>query len=305
MTKLLFSIALLIGLGEVCASVIVVDANGHGDYTSISDGISNSTSGDTIYVTGASASYGNFSLNSPRTFIGNGYYGQSLGYTAASTIGNITLNSGASATVFSNLEIGNITFNESTITFDACRIYGSFSVGSSISNITYRKCLFTSTLSLQSASVTFENCIFNYASAGNMITVTTVGVSFDYCTFYDGNLSLNTSTINNSIVNSTRVVQSPVVATDGAGGNKVDTESNLLFEVTLGQDAFFQLQPGSPGKTSSTEASESGAFGFPSAQPEDIYRLSGLPTIPKITLLEHASTGNTGSNLSIRVQATN
>lgn len=304
MKKLLFSIGILIGLGKVCASVIVVDLNGQGDYTSISDAITNSVSGDTIYVVGASASYGNFSLSTPRTFIGNGYYGQSLGYSSASTLGNITLNAGASTSVFSNVEIGNITFNESNISFDACRINGSFTIGSGISNVSFSKCLFTSTMNIQSASVSFENSIFNYPGAGNMITVPTVGIAFDYCTFYDGNLSLNASTINNSVINTTRVIQSPVIATDGSAGNKVDSEANILFETSMGNDAFFQLQVGSPGKISSLEATESGAFGFPSGQPEDVYRLSGLPLIPRIASLEYGTAGTTGSGISIRIQAT-
>ena len=304
MKKLLFSIGILIGLGEVCATVVVVDSNGQGDYTSIADGITNSAVNDTIYVVGSTASYGNFSLNTPRTFIGNGYYGQSLGYAAASTLGNITLNAGATGSVFSNLEIGNITFSESNITFDACRIYGSFTIGSGISNIAFSKCLFNSTISIQNASATFDNSIFNYTGAGNMVTVSTVGIAFNYCTFYDGNLSLNTSTINNSVVNTTRVSQSPTIATDGADGNKVDTEANILFETSLGNDAFFQLQSGSPGKTSSSDATESGAFGFPTGQPEDAYRLSGIPLIPRITSMEHGSTATTNSNLSIRIQAT-
>lgn len=304
MKKLLFTIGILIGLGEVCANIVIVDSSGHGDYTTINDGISNSVSGDTIYVVGASTSYGNFIVSTPRTFIGNGYYGQSLGYASASTLGNITVNSGAATSVFASLEIGTITFNESNLTFNACRIYGSATIGSGISNVTFSQCLFTSTLNVQSASVAFENSIFNYVGAGNMITVTGVAISFDYCTFYDGNLSLNTSTINNSVVNSTRVSQSPTIATEGLNGNKVDTESNVLFETGLGQDAFFQVQSGSPGMTSSSDGTESGAFGFPLGQPEDAYRLSGLPIIPKIMGLDHASTATVGSNLSIRIQAT-
>lgn len=304
MKKLLFSIGILIGLGEVCANIIVVDVNGLGDYSTINDGIANSASGDTIYVVSAPASYGNFTLNSPRTFIGNGFYGQSLGYSPASTLGNVTLNTGAATSVFSNLEIGAISFNESNIMFESCRMYGSFTIGSAISNVTFVKCFFTSTINLQSASVSFANSIFNYTGGGNMITVTTIGVAFNYCTFYDGNLSLNTSTISNSLVNTTRVSQSPTIATEGVGGNKVDTEANILFETSLGQDAHFQLQAGSPGNTSSTDAGQSGAFGFPSGQPEDAYILAGIPIIPRITGIEQSSSATTSSNLSIRVQAT-
>lgn len=295
---------MLIGLGEVCANIVVVDSNGHGDYTTISDGIVNSAANDTIYVVGSSASYGNFTLNTPRTFIGNGYFGQSLGFSPASTLGNITLNTGAATSIFSSLEIGTITFSESNISFDACRIYGSFNIGSGISDISFGRCLFTSTINVQSATITFENSIFNYTGAGNMITVSTVGIAFDYCTFFDGNLSLNTSTINNSVLNTTQVAQSPTIAVDGVDGNKVDTEGTILFETTLGNDAYFQLQSGSPGKSSSSDAAESGAFGFPTGQPEDPYRLSGIPLIPKITDIEQGSTATTGSNLSIRIQAT-
>ncbi|MEQ9466758.1 MAG: hypothetical protein RLN88_05060 [Ekhidna sp.] len=305
MRKLLFTIGILIGLGEICANVVVLDAAGHGDYATMSDAIANSGTGDTIYVVGSAASYGNFTLSTERTFIGNGYYGQSIGYSSSSSLGNITLNPGAANSVFSNLEIGTITFNESNITFDACIIGGSFTIGSSISNISYSRCLFTSPIYVQSSSVSFSNSIFNYASSGNGVTVSGgSSPAFDYCTFFDGNISFDASIVSNSVVNSSRVGQTPVVVTDGVSGNKVDTEANLLFETSLGNDGYFQLQSGSPGKTSSQTGAESGAFGYPTGQPENAYLLSGLPAIPKITALEFESSSNSSSNLSIRIQAT-
>lgn len=293
------------GLGEVYADVVVVDASGLGDYTLVSDAITNTTTGDTIYIAGSGASYGNVSLSSQRTFIGNGYYGQSSGYSPSSRLGTITLNVGAANSVFSNLEIGAISFNESNVVFNACLVNGSLTVGSSSSNISFNRCLFSSTINIQSASVSFSNSIFNYPSAGNGITVSGgVGATFDYCTFFDGNISLDASTVSNSVVNSSRVGQTPSSISDGVDGNKVDSETTLLFETSLGADAYFQLQSSSPGKTSSQTGSESGAFGFPSGQPEDAYILSGLPVIPKITGLEFGSSTNSASNLSIRIQAT-
>lgn len=305
MRKLIFTIGILIGLGEVYANVVVVDASGLGDYTLVSDAITNTTTGDTIYIVGSGASYGNVILSTERTFIGNGYYGQSTGYSPSSQLGTITLNAGAANSIFSNLEIGSISFNENTISFDACLVNGSIFIGSSISNISFSRCLFSSTINIQSASVSFSNSIFNYPSAGNGITISGgVGATFDYCTFFDGNVSLDASTVNNSIVNSNRVGQTPTVVTDGVGGNKVDTEANLLFEISLGADMYFQLQSGSSAETSSQTGAESGAFGFPTGQPEDAYILSGLPAIPKVTGLEFESSSNSSSNLSIRIQAT-
>lgn len=305
MKKLLFTIGMLIGLGEVYADVVVVDVSGLGDYTLVSDAITNTATGDTIYIVGSGASYGNVSLSSERTFIGNGYYGQSTGYSPSSRLGTITLNAGAANSIFSNLEIGAISFNESNVSFDACLVGGSFTVGSSISNISFSRCLFSSTINIQSASVSFSNSIFYYPSAGNGITVSGgVGATFDYCTFFDGNVILDASTVSNSVVNSSRVGQTPTVVSDGVDGNKVDSEANLLFETSLGADAYFQLQSGSPGKTSSQTGAESGAFGFPIGQPEEAYTLSGLPVIPKITGLEFESSSNSSSNLTIRIQAT-
>ena len=305
MKNLIFTIGMLIGLGEVYANVVVVDASGLGDYTLVSDAIANTTSGDTIYIVGSGASYGNVLLSSERTFIGNGYYGQSTGYSPSSRLGTITLNAGATNSVFSNLEIGAISFNESNVSFNECLVGGSFIVGSSISNISFSRCLFSSTINIQSASVNFSNSIFNYSSAGNGIIVSGgVGATFDYCTFFDGNISLDASIVSNSVVNSSRVSQTPAVVLDGVDGNKVDTEANLLFETSSGADAYFQLQSGSPGKTSSQTAAESGAFGFPSGQPENAYVLSGLPAIPRIMVLEFGSSSNGSSNLSIRIQAT-
>lgn len=303
--RILLSISIM--LMGICsyAGVVVLDQNGQGDYTTFADAFNNTATGDSIYVVGNSTSYGNATLNSPRTVIGNGYFGQSLGYHTSSTFGTITLSAGAATSNFIGLSINSITFNESNVSFISCYFFGSSSIGASISNIIYQKCYFTSTLSIQGNGVAIENSIFNFVGGGNALTVSGgVEAQLSYNTFYDGNLSLDTAIVSNCIVNTSKVTQSPSIIIDSQFGNKVDTEANLLFEATQSNDRFFQLQAGSSALTSSDIAAESGAFGFPSGQPEFSYVLSGLPDIPRLTGLEFGSSANSSSNLTIRVQAT-
>lgn len=306
MKKLLSIVSFMLLIGTMQATVVVVDMNGNGDYADIPSAITNSTSGDTIYVVGSPASYGNFTLSSPRTIMGNGYYGQSTGYSPSSKVGTVTLGPGSATSVLSNLETGTITFSDNNLTVRSCLIAGPISITSTITGVTFERCLFTSSFSNNAATATVANSIFNSTLGGSTVSVSGSGsVDFTYCTFYDGNQAISASTAANCIVNATRVSQSPALLADGVNGNVVETEANLLFESALPQDQFYQLAGGSPGLTGSTEGTESGAFGFPTGQPEDAYILSGLPQIPIITELTHGSSANTSSNLSIRIQASN
>lgn len=303
--RILLSISIiLIGFCSF-AGVVVLDQNGQGDYTTFADALNNSSAGDTIYVVGSAASYGNISLSSPRTIIGNGYFGQSLGYQPSSTFGTVTLNAGAATSQFVAIETNTISFNESNISFISCYINGNSTIGASIANISFDRCYFRATLSVQGSGVSIDNSIFNIPSATNALTITGgVETQLSYVTFYDGNLSLDTAIVNNCVVNSSLVTQTPAIIVDSQFGNKVDTEANLLFLVSgASTDQFFQLQAGSSALTSSDNGAESGAFGFPAGLPQSSYILSGLPGIPKVTGLNYESSANISSNLSINVRA--
>ncbi len=294
----------LCGFLSATADVVVLDGSGLGDHTTFADAVTGSVAADTIYVVGYGGGYGNVSLSSPRTVIGNGYFGQSLGYHNPATFGTITLNSGATGSVFIGLTIGSVSFNEGNIDFISCHLTGSTTIGSALANIAFNKCYFTSVLNIQNSTTTVGNSIFNYGSAGNALTVNAAATpTLSYVTFYDGNLSLGLATANNCLVNSTRVTGAGSVVVDGVSGNKVDTEANLVFQGTSGGDDQFQLDVGSSALTSSQDGTESGAFGFPIGLPENAYVLSGLPDIPKIRSLEHQSESNASSPLLIRIQA--
>lgn len=290
----------------VSAATVIVNASGQGDYLTVADGISNTVSGDTIYIVGSSSSYGNVTISSPRVLLGNGYYGQATGYHPSSTLGTITLSVGSSGTVLTNLQTGSIVFNDNNLTINSCLVSGPITISSALSGLSFEKCIFTSTFSNSASSIAVTNSIFNSSGSGSTVFVSGAGsITFDYCTFYDGNHSIATGTATNCVLNSTRVSQSPAMISDGVSGNAVDSEANLLFQSTFSQDQVFQFQGGSPALTASNEGAEAGAYGFPSGFSENAYVISGLPNIPKVTSLDQESSSNTSSNLSIRIQATN
>lgn len=301
--RIVYVLALCLLSTGALATIFVVDSQGNGDFISITDGISGSTSQDTLYIVSYGASYGNVSLSSPRTFIGNGYFGQATGFNASSRLGNVTVNSGSTGSVFIGLEIGTVTFNDSNITFQSCQFTGATTVSSLVSGIVFRQSYFVSTLTIQGGA-DIRQSIFNYASFGNALSLSGGGsLTLDYNTFYDGNLSIATATASNCIVNSTRVTQVSGTIVDGVSGHKVDTETNLSFETSLGSDRQFTLQGESTALSSSDINAESGAFGFPSGQSQSAYRTGGLPEIPRITQLEYNSITSPGSGLIIRLQA--
>lgn len=301
--RILLSISIiLIGFCSF-AGVVVLDQNGQGDYTTFTDAFSNTSTGDTIYVVGSSSSYGNISLSSSRTIIGNGYFGQSLGYHASSTVGNVTISAGAANSVFIGIVAGVVTYSDSNILFVSCHLSSSSTIGASITNVSFEKCYFTAPLTVQGNGISISNSIFNYAVNANVLTVSGgVEAALSYNTFYDGNLSLDTAIVNNCIVNTTKVTQVFPVIIEGEFGNKVDTEANLLFEAPLVNDEFFP-SISSPALTSSEEGGESGAFGFPPAQPELAYTLSGLPPLPLLENLDYSAASNSSGGLDVRIQA--
>ncbi|MFK7954050.1 MAG: T9SS type A sorting domain-containing protein [Ekhidna sp.] len=302
--RILLSISIfLIGLSAF-ASVVVLDQSGQGDYTTFTDAFNNSTTGDTIYVVGSAASYGNVTINSPRVIIGNGFFGQSLGYQPSATFGSVTINAGAASSQLIGITTNSISFSESNISFVSCFISGNTTIGASITDISFEKSYFSATLTVQGSGVSISNSIFNISSTANALTVTGgVEAQLSYVTFYDGNLSLDTATVNNCIVNADLVTQTPAVILDGQFGNKVDVGSALLFSTDKSGDQFFQLQAGSSALTSSEESGESGAFGFEAGQSVQAYVFSGLPSIPQITGLNYSTASNSSSNLEIGVKA--
>lgn len=301
MRALLLTLHCLLAVGA-SATVIVVDANGNGDFTTITDGVTGSSVNDTLYIVGNGASYGNLSLTSPRTIIGNGYFGQATGINSSSRLGSITLSAGAAGSVFISLELGTITFNDNNITFQGCYFTGSSTVGGSITGILMKQSLFIAPFTIQGV-VEITQSIFNYSSFGNVLSLSGGTLTMNYNTFYDGNLSITSASVTNCIVNNSRVSQVSGTIADGVSGNKVDTETNLAFEGSSAADSQFTLMGSSSALTSSDISAASGAFGFPSGQPELAYRLGGIPEIPRITQLEFNSTTTPSSNLIIRLQA--
>jgi hypothetical protein len=306
MKKLLFTLFMQLSAASLLAGILVVDAKGYGDYLTVADGISNSLSGDTIYIVSSSGTYGNVTLSTPRTIIGNGYFGQSSGHMPASTIGTLTLSPGSAGSVIAHLEMGALTISDNNLTIRSCLIAGAISTSVAVTGISIDQSLITSSFTNTAATVSFSNTIFSSTLGSFTVSVTGSGsAQFSYCTFFDGNHNLVTATASNCVLNTTRVTQSNAIVVDGVSGNVEDTEVNLDFETALANDLFYQLGAGSTALNSSTEGTASGAFGSPSAQPELAYVPSGIPSIPQVKLIYSEPSSNNVSNLSIRIQADN
>src|SRR5690348_8515351 len=73
--KLLLTVLAYMLAQGTYATVITVDnnANSPGQYSSLQSAINAASAGDTLYVSGSTSSYGNFTLNKRLTLIGTGY----------------------------------------------------------------------------------------------------------------------------------------------------------------------------------------------------------------------------------------
>jgi hypothetical protein len=301
MNRLIFLFIGLVQSFSITAATFLLSngVNPKADFATISAAVSGSLQDDTIYVEGTGQTYGNLTLSSPRTIIGQGFFGGSTGVSGESVFGSVTINSGAEGARFVSLRIASVNVN---VPADFQRCFFSSSVTMSAVSANFIQCYLTSVVTLAPSSdgAVFNNCLFNYAGAGLGLSDVGVNTVFDQCSFYDGNLSLGSATYSNSIMNTTKVI---VTGGQDGLGNALDTEVNLGFPANASTDAELQLPPGSVALTGSVEGDEAGAFGFPSSAPENIYRLSGVPPIPAILSIESASASKRASDLTITVQA--
>ncbi len=93
-------------------------ANADADFTTIQAAHNGATAGDTLYIEGSSASYGNLTATKQLHIIGAGDFlndnSETQAYKAVSTVGNIAFNAGSENSIIEGIRLTNTTITIST-----------------------------------------------------------------------------------------------------------------------------------------------------------------------------------------------
>ena len=326
MKKLLFISMVVLATTNAQAKIWRVNNNAGivADFSSLTAAVSSASvlSGDTIHVEPSATTYTGPTISKQLVIIGNGYFltgaGGNNGLQATiteSSIGDFRFASGSAGTKLIGLVLQNNSFaagynGNVNITFEKCRFTGIAPLNfenraETFSNITIRKCFFSTTASTWQAGTatlnnfTIENSIFassislpngagtlnfvfrnnhitGVASLSNAYVANSVFASASQNTFTSCNVKNNLF-----VVNQTGVTTGPLSTN---GNNLVSQTLTSIIVNTGSDDGKFQLAAGSPAIGGGVDISgtkpDCGAFGG-----TDPYKLSGIPGIPTIYAL--------------------
>ncbi len=291
------------------------------DFTSLVTAVASALviNGDTIHLEPSATSYTGPTLNKQLVIIGNGYFLSGAtgnaglqANTAESLLGDLTFANGSAGTKLIGLVSVNNNFatgynGNMNILFEKCRFTGSAPVffqnrAESFSNITLRKCFFTSTVSQWQATnatltnFTIENCIFsgsiNLQTGGstlnfifrNNYVATTSSLSNAYVANCIWAATLNSTFTSCNVKNNLFVFNQTgiTVGSLSTNGNNLVSQTLTSIIVNTGSDdGKFQLAAGSPAIGGGVDIAgfkpDCGPYGS-----SDPYKLSGIPGIPTI-----------------------
>jgi hypothetical protein len=258
--------------------------------------------GDTLYVEGSAANYGFVTLTKKLVLIGPGYAlagaepNPNMQATPLEADVNIIIDSTASGSLLMGLK-GQVSLAPSVddIQIKRCKFYisnaGSYTTGQRISNLLLSQSIFQgyNAYSFVFDNVQVINCIITgYVNIktnatlalfrNNTITNATLEADNAYIAnnvFYNANLFTTNSVIKYNVANA---------GTLPAGTGNLNWQSNIIVG-TGSEDGKYMLKAGSPalaaGEPIGGETPDCGAFGT-----ADPYRLSGIPPIPAIYMLD-------------------
>jgi hypothetical protein len=327
MKKLFFFIViyfLLTGTAQARIWRVNNNAGVNADFTSLSAAVSNASvvNGDTIHVEPSATGYTGPTINKQLVIIGNGYFltgaGGNAGLqatTTESTISDMTFASGSAGTKLIGLVLSNNSFASGyngnvNINFEKCRFTGVAPVNfqnrtETFSNISLRKCFFsTSANTWQAATTTLNNFTIENSIFSSTISFPTGSGTLNFV--FRNNHVVSTASLSNAYVansifasagsntftscnvknnlfvfNQTGVTVGPL----SVNGNNLVNQSLASIIVNSGSDdGKFALAAGSPAIGGGVDISgtkpDCGAFGG-----TDPYKLSGIPGIPTIYAL--------------------
>ncbi len=332
--RIFFMIILVIAIcaftTSATATIWRVDSNpsNEADFRTLSAAHSGAQSGDTLYVMGSGVRYGSLTLTKKLFIFGPGYFLDQNPNTQARPVSakgdNINFNSGSNGSLFTGLEVREVTIGVSVknITIKRNRIVYSTSgnillIHSSASNSSILQNYIQNTNSNTAAdAIDVNSSVQGVLIANNFIDIPTTGDAIEahssalldvknnvirgrvlvYNSIFHNNILRDDSfsgsfnSVFNNIANGTQFA-----AFDATNQSNVDMAT--VFVDTTSSDGRWQLETGSPAIGAGTQGVDVGMFGG-----ENSYVLSGIPTIPAIYFFASPPAGSNTSGLSIQMK---
>lgn len=307
-------------------------------YTDLPTCIGAANPGDTIHVEASGVGYGIITLNIPLTIIGPGYFlnenpGLQKNSTPA-TINRITLNSGAAGTLITGIRIADdsyarIYINSSNIRIERCFIEDGFELQNSgtdvLNNISIKQCYtnsglyhqsypgpvnglnitnsyFGNDVTISSSGTGYQNncqgnitnCVFN-----NGVSCWSANVDFKYNIIKGGVFDNNNNSITNVNYNLFVTTTMPAWLAVPGNTNKIKSPVAAVFPNTTGSTDY-KLHVNTiqqcPECYMTATNIETGVWGG-----ADPYRLSGVPNVPAIYLLNAPSQSVQGGTINVNI----
>jgi hypothetical protein len=296
------------------ATVITVDNNPNspGQYTGIQAAINAAVAGDSIYISGSTTNYGNFSLNKRVTIFGTGYNPLKqvpvVSIVSSMSLDTVTSVSGASnSKVYGLAFTGNIsdTYGAKFVSIERCQVNGSTNMSASSANWVIRNNAHFSVININnSPNILFENNLA-YGCAIQTSNQPTVTINHNVFLFnvgsgyYCANNVQNATWMNNifwgaspiysnvtgCVFNNNLTYQTPNDVIPGSG----NTGSNNLVTVppgfvnvpnpnSIGYGYDYNVINVSAANNAGTDGTDLGVYGGTSAMQD----LSGMPAIPQM-----------------------
>ncbi len=338
---ILLVVAIAFTTTQSSATIRRVNNQGFGaNYTNLATCIAASSPNDTIHVEASGVGYGFITLNIPLTIIGPGYFlnenpGLQKNNTPA-TINNITLNSGASGTLITGIRVADnqaarININASNIRIERCYIEdgitfqnpsdpstilnnisikqcycGGISVPNNgvgpINGLNISNCYFSGVVNISSAGIdevgnaqgNVTHCVFN-----TNLNCWSSNMEFKYNIIKGGTFQQNNNSINNVNYNLFVATVMPTWLDIIGNTNKIKSPVADVFPNTTGSTDF-KLNVNTialcPECYMTATNIQTGIFGG-----IDPYKLSGIPNIPTIYMINAPAQSVQGGTININL----
>jgi len=312
-----FIAATLIAATIANATVRTVNNNGLGgaQYTDIPAAITASSNNDTIYVSGSSSNYSNFTINKRLTIIGPGsHIGGNTQNTQGVFVQNIYIDSTAINQSSTNIKIMGIRFayidisHGRNVIIERCEFYSASTNTSDCNGTYFRGCSFDRFQNNAQATnnpMEFSNCVYRYADylTPNTIVNHSIIIGQSYSIYWRSNGTVFTNSIfyntnfnggahtacvftNNLVYNITQTAFT--LPLSGSTGSNNQAAVDPLFISTIPtngisnwNDIFnynWRLATTSPGDNAASDGTDLGVYGGILA----INQIGLLPAIPQV-----------------------
>ena len=276
-------------------------------------------SGDTLYVSGSAAPYGDLTATKELHVFGPGYFLEENGANQASplsaTIGNVVLDPGSEGSLVTGVDLQSVTVSAGHVDLLRSKVREPLEVSQDIRHVRIGQSHIGSSIGVGSgcSDILIHNNCFLYGPTwgGNVLSMSTsasaevthnvfAGGNYDFL-LYNSTVTNNIVTFASSISGSGNTYSYNMSATDLFGtvdGNVANANIATVFVGSAegSTDGQWQLRDDSPAIGAGFNGVDMGAFG--GAAP---YVLSGIPPIPTIYSMASPAIATTSGGLAVSV----